>query len=257
MNIKANCLKEKNMRDIKDYTKVYKQNGFENIQVFYRRKKVLEIINKLKPKRILEIGCGMEPLFPFYSNYEKFVVIEPSKDFYENAIKLSDKNNKVTCINQCLDSEFIKNNQIVSDFDLIICSCLLHEIENTDSFLKAIHNLCNQDTVVHINVPNSHSFHRLLAKHIGLIKDEHQLSERNVLLQQQRVFDLSSLEKTLIEAGFYIIDKGSFFIKPFTHSQMEKLIESGICDDKMLDGFFSLTEDLPDFGSEIFVNCKI
>ena len=82
------------------------------------------------------------------------------------------------------------------------------------------------------------------------------MSQRNYSLQQQRVFDLDSFDKTISNAGFYTLDKGSYFIKPFTHAQMEKLIETGICDEKMLDGFYSLVEDMPDLGSEIFINCK-
>lgn len=53
------------MRDINDYTKNYNIASFEDYKVIYRRKKVLEIMQKYKPKRILEIGCGMEPLFNY------------------------------------------------------------------------------------------------------------------------------------------------------------------------------------------------
>lgn len=51
------------MRDIDKYTQEYSKAGFEKYQVAYRRRKLLEIINKYLPQRILEIGCGMEPLF--------------------------------------------------------------------------------------------------------------------------------------------------------------------------------------------------
>ncbi len=60
-----NNYKETIMRNINDYTTTYKQSDFESIQVKYRRKKVLEQINKFESKRILEIGCGLEPLFSF------------------------------------------------------------------------------------------------------------------------------------------------------------------------------------------------
>ncbi|MBR4328552.1 MAG: class I SAM-dependent methyltransferase [Candidatus Riflebacteria bacterium] len=255
-----NNYKETIMRNINDYTTTYKQSDFESIQVKYRRKKVLEQINKFESKRILEIGCGLEPLFSFYDKFEKYIIVEPSKEFYENAVKLAKSDNRIKCFKDYFGKDFIQNkyDDLKSlKFDLIVCSSLLHEIEDVTSFLESLKKICSKDTVVHINVPNSRSLHRLLAKHIGLIKDEHQMSERNILLQQQRVFDLDSLSKVLNEAGFKILDKGSYFIKPFTHAQMEKLIESGICDDKMLDGFFSLVDDLPEYGSEIYANCKI
>ena len=246
------------MRNIDDYAISLYASSFESIQVKYRRKKILEFVNKLEPKRILEIGVGREPLFLFYDKFDKYVFIEPSDEFYYNAVKLTDKDKRIVSIKNYFGEEFIqKKYDELKEFDFIICSSLLHEIEDLESFLKALHKICDKKTILHVNVPNSHSLHRLLAKHIGLIKDEHQMSKRNISLQQQRVFDLDSLEKTLSNAGFKIIDKGSYFIKPFTHAQMEKLIESGICDDKMLDGFFSLADDLPKFGSEIYANCKI
>ena len=76
------------MRNINDYTTTYKQSDFESIQVKYRRKKVLEQINKFESKRILEIGCGLEPLFSFYDKFEKYIIVEPSKEFYEMLLNL-------------------------------------------------------------------------------------------------------------------------------------------------------------------------
>lgn len=62
------------MRDIKDYTKKYDERSFEEYQVRYRRKKVLEQIRKYHPSRVLELGCGKEPLF-LYLDDIAFTVI--------------------------------------------------------------------------------------------------------------------------------------------------------------------------------------
>lgn len=55
------------MRDIDRYEQVYLQDNhdFERYQVRYRRKKMLELYEKLPSSHVLEIGCGMEPLFHF------------------------------------------------------------------------------------------------------------------------------------------------------------------------------------------------
>ena len=45
------------MRDIEDYSKKYAVPGFEKYKVFYRKKKLLEVINDFQPQNILEIGC--------------------------------------------------------------------------------------------------------------------------------------------------------------------------------------------------------
>ena len=49
------------MRDIEKYAKDYTEEGFESIQENYRRRKLLELLANITPKRILDIGCGMKP----------------------------------------------------------------------------------------------------------------------------------------------------------------------------------------------------
>ena len=72
------------MRDIDKYAEDYAQKDFESYQVKYRRKLVLEQIAKYKPHNVLEIGCGMEPLF-LYVEDATFTIVEPSAKFCENA----------------------------------------------------------------------------------------------------------------------------------------------------------------------------
>ena len=80
------------MRDIKQYVKNYNDMSFEKYQVNFRRKKVLEIIKKYYPTRILEIGCGMNPLFQYIDwPIENYTVVDPSEDFIKNAKRLTDR----------------------------------------------------------------------------------------------------------------------------------------------------------------------
>ncbi|MCV3413760.1 hypothetical protein L8V81_03235 [Campylobacter lari] len=54
-----------------------------------------------------------------------------------------------------------------------------------------------------------------------------------------------------------ILDSGSYFIKPFNHSKMSLCLENKIIDEKLLDGLYKLSDYIPEFGAEIFVNIKI
>lgn len=116
---------------------------------------------------------------------------------------------------------------------------------------------CNEKTIVHINVPNAYSMHRLLAKESGMISNIHEFSKRNNQFQQSRVFDLKFLKETVMENGMDVIEDGSYFVKPFSHSQMSELLKAGIIDEKVLDGFYNIGTWMPEYGSEIFVNCKV
>ena len=244
------------MRDIKDYENKYidEINEFERYKVIYRRKKVIEIIEKFSPQSILEIGCGMEPLF-CYVNNKRFIIVEPSKLFYNNAVNLSGGSPNIVCINDFFENIVEKYEQEWEGVDMIICSGLLHEVSEPRSLLSAIRRICKEETVVHIEVPNANSMHRLLGVEMSLIEDIYSKSENNIRLQQNTNFDMDQLKKIVEESGMKIIEEGSLFIKPFSHKQMGEMCKCGIIDEYVLDGLYNLTKYMPQFGSEIFVNC--
>lgn len=242
------------MRDLDSYTRLYSENGFEDIQVKYRRRMVLEQISYYQPKEVLEIGCGYEPLFLFSPDIS-YTVVEPSRGFCENALKLSEGKDKTIHV---INGEIEKvSERLDKKFDMIICSGLLHEVEKPIETIKAIKSLCNEETIIHINVPNANSMHRLLAKHTGYISTVYEMSERNVKLQQNMVFDIEGLVKMVNDCGLKVLKHGSYFVKPFTHDQMYQILKNNIIEEKVLDGFYMIEKYMPGLGSEIYVNCQI
>lgn len=247
------------MRNIEDYTDKYLEDGFEKYQVEFRRKKILEIMKRLQPKNILEIGCGMEPIFMYLAadSYDKIITVEASEVFFENANKLSADNSKVACVNAFFE-EWADGME--ESFDFILCSGLLHELEDPDKMLEAIKLLCQnargKETIVHINVPNANSIHRLLAQKMGMIEDVHELSDRNRLFQQYSVFDTRSLAEKVEKHGFKIVERGSYFLKFFPHSMMMEMIENNIITYPILEGCYELSKIFQENGSEIYVNMQ-
>ncbi len=245
------------MNDIVAYESFYKSDdeGFEKYQVLYRRKMLIKLFNEHHHKNVLEIGCGLEPLFSFLdlTDTECYTVIEPVEHFCMLATK-ANNHEKVRIINQYLENY---HSEEKSEYDLVICSSLLHEVNNQGEFLKQIRKLSSANTIVHINVPNAFSFHRLLAKEMNLIEDIHEFSKRDQMRQHTKVFDLLGLEEMLNNYGFEIIEKGSYFIKPFTHDQMIACIDAGIITEKMLEGLNRMIKYMPEFGSEIYCNVRI
>lgn len=76
------------MRDINEYQVAYQASDFEPYMAYFRKKKILQIIGQYPHKKILEIGCGMDPFFN-YVDFDEYVFYEPANDFYNNAIKMS------------------------------------------------------------------------------------------------------------------------------------------------------------------------
>ena len=245
------------MRDIKDYTDKYVDEPFETIMVEIRKRTVIEQCNKYKHDNILEIGCGMNPFFCDFKDYKRMVIAEPGDFFADNAEVIAKRKGlDVDILRGFLENETGKINSLGIDLDFIILSSVLHELDEPEKMLGAIKSICAKDTVVHINVPNANSLHRLIAIEMGLINDVHEQSAQMQKMQRRRTYDMELLKEEVERAGFMILDKGSYFIKPFTHAQMQKCIDEGIIDENVINGLERLIKYLPEYGAGIYVNIR-
>ena len=245
------------MRDIKDYQEKYKDEPFEQYQVFFRRKKVLELLDKYPHHNLLEVGCGLNPLFTDIDIFETMTIVEPATDFIHIAKEKAAKRKEIHCIQGFLEERIKDIQRLKIEFDYIVVSGLLHEVESPELLLKSLYMLCGEDTVVHINVPNALSFHRIIAFEMGVIESIYQRSEMQDMLQQkQRTYDLNSIRKTVEEAGFEILEEGTYFPKFLSHMQLQKAMDAGIIDTKILDGIYYLGEYVPQYGSELYVQLR-
>jgi len=243
-------------RNIVNYQVQYVKQPYEHIQVKFRKKKVIEVISRYNHQTILEVGCGLESIFRDIDSFDKIVVVEPSEMFYQKAKadKAEKKGKQIILMKGLLED--VKDRLSDYDFDFIILSGLLHEVVDPKKMLESILELCSDKTVLHINVPNAKSFHRLLAVEMGLITDEFQKSANNIQLQQNTIFDIGLLKSMVTECGYSVIECGSYAFKPFAHAQMQRMLDDGLLTTQILEGFYKMEKYVPDLGSEIFVNVR-
>jgi 2-polyprenyl-3-methyl-5-hydroxy-6-metoxy-1,4-benzoquinol methylase len=239
-------------RDLAAYTEQYRRLPFEPVQALYRRQRVLAEIARYAPQRLLEVGCGHMPLHTDLSGMH-ITVVEPAAEFARNARSTVAPGADVKVIEACLEEV----DPPKKPFDMVVVSCLLHEVDDPQALLAAVRRMCGIDTVVHLNVPNARSLHRLLAVAMGLIDRPEAHSQTQTTMQQRGIYDLQSLEVELTAAGFAVREHGSLFVKPFTHGQMQQLVDQQFMTPAMLDGLGRLADTLPDLGSEIWVNASL
>jgi SAM-dependent methyltransferase len=246
---------------VNDYTRAYQADyGFESVMVKARQQLILELLASKQPQVIVEVGCGSELLYERAldagQSFAQWVIVEPSAQFADSARSAVRPTVPCMVIETYFEGaadEVLRT--CVAPPDLVICSGLLHEVPNPAALLAAARNVLSGGSgLLHVNVPNALSLHRRLARLMGLVADEHDLTTRNLSLQQQRVFDLPELEHTVLAAGFRPMERGGYFLKPFTHQQMSSL---SFLTPAILDGLWKLGQDLPELASEVFVNAEL
>ncbi len=242
-------------KSISSYTTEYIDDfGFEAEMVRYRRALVLERLAHHAPQTVVELGCGADLQAKGYRDaggtWTEWVIIEPSQVFADHA-----RASTLSGLRVIQDFFEDATEQVPHDVDLLICSGLLHEVPDSDRLISAMRHQMGPETVLHINVPNAQSMHRRLAQAMGLIEDVKAISPRNASLQQPRVYDLPDLMAQLERHELSITATGGHLIKPFTHKQMEPLVEE--LGRHVMDGLYELGKRLPTLASEIFVEAKL
>jgi SAM-dependent methyltransferase len=237
-----------------NYCQNYQNLTFEDKLRKYRMKFILDYLDNITSNKILEIGCGNDPIFYCYDDYAVMDIVEPENNFYEFVKNKITDNSKVS-IHNC----FIEDPSLVlkNDYDIIVIGGFLHEIDNPINVLESIKKFANPETIIITYVPNANSFHRLLAFEAGLIKSNYEFSPNDILFGRTNVFNLETIGSLFIDSGFTIVEKTTYFIKPFTHEQMDTLLGSHFFNNQLLKGLFKMTKYMPDMGSEIFVAAKV
>lgn len=238
-------------RNLSTYGKNFQRDPYERLIEQYRKLNIRSTLHQKSPTNILEIGCGLKPLFTEYPNYQ-WTVVEANPLFAKSATHLASKINNARV--KVIEGLYEDQQLDCQSFDLIICDCLLHEIPNQGAFLVHVQKHLTPDGVFHVSVPNARSFHRQLAKDMELIQSVTEHSERQKLMQQHNdFFTIESLVAILEKHGFVMVESGGYQFKFGTHAQMTELIRSQIFPENLLDGLMNFGQRYPELASEIFV----
>lgn len=227
----------------------YEENDFEVTLTKYRKKKIVEILQKYNTSRILEIGCGMEPFFLTYNNFDYMTVVEPASVLYNSAKKYSeDSKLNVECIHDFVQNRVEELKE--KTFDIILLIGLIHEVEDAQELMDAVKNICHKGTKVIITTNNPKSFHLTLAYESGIIPQLGILTDKAKSFQRNKVFTMEEMKELAKANSFTVLEEGSYFIKPFSHKQMKELLDNHIITEAVLEGFDKMIKYMPDLGAE-------
>jgi len=133
-------------------------------------------------------------------------------------------------------------------YDTIVMSHVLEHIYDPVTLLRRIKGWLADDGVFIVGVPNARSFHRLAAVEMNLLETVYTLNDRDRAVGHYRVYDMDSLKKDAVSAGYKVEDTGGIFIKFLSNAQIEEFLNEDI-----LDAYFKLSNSFKENSAEIFL----
>lgn len=172
---------------------------------------------------VLEMGFGEGIVTNFLSQLKiNLDVIEGAQLLVDKA-RLNHKN--ITVIHSMFE-----NFNPIKKYDVIICTHVLEHVDEPIYILSLMRKWLTDDGKIIIIVPNAESIHRQLSVIMGIQKNLNDLSQRDLIVGHQRVYDSDLLEQHIQQANLKINFKKGFFLKTLPNSMMlnydVKLIKS-------------------------------
>jgi hypothetical protein len=131
-------------------------------------------------------------------------------------------------------------------------SGVLHEMEDVAKVFDKLKGIGN-DAIVHLNVPNRDSFHRMLGVRMGLIQNCASRSDFNIRYQIQKIYSMDDLKSLAQENKFKVLDSGYYGFKPFTHMQMRELFRNKFFGPEVVEQLYSASDLFGQYSAELYV----
>jgi SAM-dependent methyltransferase len=236
-----------------DYHLEYEKLPFEDKLRNFRYSEIKKRIDFSKVSRVLEVGCGSEPFYSHIDFDGEYVFCEPSEFYLGKVNEQFGKNRKVSFILGALEDRIQEIKNIYDDFDVIIIGGFLHEIDAPGLVLESAALFCHANTKVISFVPNANSFHRLLALETKQIQSIYEFSEYDVRFGRRVIFNSDTFRRFFEIHHYHVLEVSSYFIKIFSHQQMEEMLQLTSMPKNLLEGFNQMVKYLPDMGAELLV----
>ncbi len=233
-----------------NYSENYRNlNPLETIYTFERQNAAMRYISAHSPKKILEVGCGINSLRNFGKPNDwkglEITILEPEASFYEENRAKFESDSSVSIYQETLESFADKYSEY--RFDFIVANSVLHEIENLDLFLSQINRILQLEGKVWLNVPNSGSLHRLIYN-----SNAFEYDYQRVLYGRKHYFGKSTLIDLMKNHGFHLISGGSRILKPMSDSQIVSLLMPSTIGEELLNIWLTYNDSIDDcLGAEL------
>ena len=198
----------------------------------------------------LELGCFEGEFTRIFSErFTDLTVIEAASDLIEVTRKRVGDHITFVC------STF-ETAELEPRFENIFLIHTLEHLDDRKGVLQRIAKWLKPGGRLFIAVPNANAPSRQIAVKMGLIEHNSAVTEGERLHGHRVTYSLDTLDHEVRSAGWNIKHRGGVFFKPLANFQLDKAMETGLVDDRFMDGCYALGMQYPDLCASIFVVCE-
>jgi len=136
-------------------------------------------------------------------------------------------------------------------FESIILEHVLEHVDDPVSLLRRARRWLAPSGRLFLGVPNGNSIHRLAAVKMGLLDNPCQLNSRDYELGHRRVYNSKTIRTDIEASGLKVLEMGGVYFKPLSNQQIQEHWT-----EEMIQGFYELGKDFPEYAAEIYVVCQ-
>lgn len=180
------------------------------------------VIKATEGGNLLDIACGDGSITKILeTHFERVMGVDASRKHLTKAQK--------NCPKAEFHESLIEDFNTEERFDVITMFNLLEHVKNPVKILKKASSFLKEDGKLIVHVPNAMAVNRVLAKIMGTLIDEYELSPFDKKVAgHRRSYDLHLLKKDIEKAGLKLISSGGIFYKMLSTPQMNWLLENGL-----------------------------
>jgi len=182
---------------------------------------VKSVLENMQPGRLLDLACGNGDLTGMMAvHFAEVVGLDASSTHIAEARK---QHPGLTFVHSLAEDY-----QDRQGFNTITMITLLEHVQNPPELLQVVARNLAPGGVLMAHVPNALAANRKIAKLMGSLADEYELSPFDInIAGHRRSYDLDLLRKDFEAAGLKIKKMGGVFYKMLSTPQINWLLENG------------------------------
>ena len=194
-------------------------SDYNSILTFFQAQSVIE---NAQGDTLLDLACGDGTITSMLSSkFNRVVGVDASGS---HLVKAREK-----CPKAEFHESLIETFETQEKFDTVTMLNILEHVINPVVTLQKAARFLKDDGILIVHVPNALGVNRVIARIMGTLVDEYELSPYDInVAGHRRSYDRNLLVKDIQSAGLKVVSTGGIFYKMLSTPQMDWFLRNGL-----------------------------